>query len=138
MNPLFQELNAVTKLNMTLSLSLLRTQLQFLQSDFKSEHFSRTCSVVTDLVTSINNPVQSTVLLSFVIMAIYGELPFSLISFSSAALLPAVLQENTEPFGNAFVKMKNQLVEMWNVVGTSIVPVQNVYKRSAVRSHAHL
>ena len=36
-NPLFQETNAVFELNLTLSKSLLRIQMQSIQSDFKSD-----------------------------------------------------------------------------------------------------
>ena len=37
MNTLFQEINAVFELNLTMSISLLRMHMQSTQSDFKSE-----------------------------------------------------------------------------------------------------
>ena len=52
MNPPFQELIAVIKVKLTLSISLFKMQLQARQSHFKSEYLFRTFSVATNLVTS--------------------------------------------------------------------------------------
>ena len=130
-NPPFQQLNAVIQLKLTLSMSLLKMLLQFISSELKSKYLFRTCSVATNLVTSLNNPFKSAVLLCCVVLVTHGTVPYSLISFISAALL----QANTEPFRNALVKVRTQLVEMRNELRTSLVPLQNVSKRSAVRSH---
>ena len=133
MNPLFQELSAVIILKLTLWMSLLRMQMQFKYSDIKIEYLIRTCSVATDLVTLLNTQFQSAVLLRCVVLAKYGTVLYSLISFISAALLQTVLQANTEPFGNALINLRNQSVETWNGLGESLASVKNVSKRSAVR-----
>ena len=72
---------------MTLSMSLLRMQLQFIQVTSKKN----ICS--DNLLTSLTNPFQFAVLLRCVVLANYGRVQSSLIS---AALLQAVLQANTE------------------------------------------
>ena len=99
-------------------------QLQFIQSDFKSEYLFRTCSAATYLVTSLNNSFQFVVLLCCVVLAKYGTLPFLLNSFISAALLQELLQANAEPFRNALVKTWNKIIEMKNRLETSLVPLQ--------------
>ena len=138
MHPPFQELSAVIKLKLTLSLSLLRMYLQFLQGDFKSEYLFRTYFVGTNPVTSLNIPFRFAALLCCVAFANYGAVPYLLISFVSAALLQAVLQANTERFLNALVKMRDQIVERRNGLRTSLVPVQTVFSWSTVSSHVLL
>ena len=126
-------LSAVNKLILTQSMNLIRMQLHFIQSDFKSEYLFFTCSAATDLVTSLNDPFQSVVLLFSVTLANYGTVPFSFILFTSAALQEAVLQANTEQSWKKVFKMWNQAVEMRNRPRTSLILVQNVSKRIAVK-----
>ena len=76
--------------------------LQFLQNDFKSDYLFLMCSVATSAVTSLSSPIQIAVLVYCDVLADFGAVPYSLISFISAALLQALLQVNTEPFRNAF------------------------------------
>ena len=110
MNLLFKVLNASSKLRSALSLGLLRMQLQCIQSDFKSENLLFRCSIATNLVTSLNDPFQSALLLGCVV---YGTVR------------------------NKLFKMRNQAVEMRNRPKTSLVLVQNVFKRSAIISQEH-
>ena len=85
MNPHFQELSAAIKVKLTLSISLFNMHLQDEQSDFKSEYLFRTCSVATNLVTSLNNPFHFAVLLCYAVLTNYATVPYSLHSFSSNA-----------------------------------------------------
>ena len=118
---------------MTLSTSLPKMQLQSRQNDFKSEYLFRTSADATDLLMSLNSPFQPAVLQCCVVLAIYGTVPYSLISFFSAALLGAVLQASMGAFRNVMVKMKDHFLELNYGLRTSLVPVQNVCKRSAVK-----
>ena len=104
----FSRSNAVYKLILTLSLSLLKKQLRFIQNYFKIDYLFLAFSVATDLVTSLTVPIQSAVLLFCVDLAIYWRVPYSLISFMSASLLQALLQASTKLLQNALLKMKKQ------------------------------
>ena len=119
-------------------------QLQFTQSDFKSEYLFRTCSVAISLVTS---PLISFRLLGYyavpavlkicAVLPKYGAVLYSPIFTPITALLQAVLQANTETFQNDLVETRKRAIELKNGLGTSLVPVQNVSKGIAVRSNVH-
>ena len=136
LNPPFQELNAVNDLKLMLSMSL-RT-IDCVQSDFESEYLFRTCSLATNLVTALSNPFKFAVLLYCVILVNYWIIPCSILSLMSVALLRAVLQVNTEPLRNALVKMRNQILDVKNGLGTRQVPSPAASKWRAVSLHVSL
>ena len=80
-----------------------------IERHFKSEYLFRTSSVATNLVASVEFFSE---LCSFAVpfLANYGTAPYSLGFNPVAALLQAVLQENTEPFWNSLVEMRNKTV----------------------------
>ena len=77
-----------------------------MERDFKSEFLFCTCSVPTKLVTSLQFH-SDLCYYAVPFLAKYGTVPYSLILTPIAALLQAVLQENTQPFWDG-------LPEMWN------------------------
>ena len=81
MNSTFQEISTVIEVNLTLLINFFKMQLRARQGDLKSECLFRTCSVATNLVTSPNNEFQIAVLVRFTSSAIYGTVPYSIISF---------------------------------------------------------
>ena len=82
-----------------------------IERGFKSEYSFLTFSVATNLVTSLE--LHSNLYYYAVpFLANYGTVPYSLILTPIAALLQAVLQENTEPFRNGLVEMRNRTVYM--------------------------
>ena len=110
-------------------------QLEARQKDFKNEDLFRTCSVATNPVTSPNNPLPIAVLLCCAVLANYGTVPYSLISFISAELLQIELQAKTELFRIALVKMRSQVVGMRNGLGKrSSSPNCLLMKRSKLAS----
>ena len=116
-------------------ISWLRLRLPFIELDFdfKSEYLFRTCSVATNLVTSLD--FHSNLMCFYVVpsLANYGTVSYSPIFTPLAALLQAMLQANTEPIRNGQVEMRNRAVRMRNRLRTSPVPVQKVLKRCVVR-----
>ena len=100
-------------------------QLQFLQSDFKSEYFFRTCYQSVDITQEF---IPNAVLLCCADLAKYGTVPYSTIFTPITALLQAVLQANTELFRNDLVKTRNRAVELKNGLKTLLVPVQKISK----------
>ena len=114
MIPLSQKLSAVIEVILTLSVPISKMQVQARQSDFKSELFFHTCSVDYNLVMLPTNPFPIVVLLRCAVLAIYRAVPYSLFSFIPAALVQAMLEANTQPFQNALVKTRNQMVEKRN------------------------
>ena len=98
MNPLFQELSSVIKVELTLSISLFKTQLQIIQSDFKSEYLFRTCSVDTYLVTSLKISFR---LLSYYVVPFWPTMEqfriYSFHSFRSTATSNATSEYVTVP-----------------------------------------
>ena len=108
-NPPFQNFSGV-KAKLTMSISLIKLQLQHIELDFKSEYLFRTFSVATDLVTS--HQFHSKLCYYAVpFLANYGAIPYSLIFTSIAALRQAVVQANTEPFRNGLVEKKSRTVK---------------------------
>ena len=88
-------------------LALITTAI--IERDVTSEYFFRTCSVATNLVTSVE--LHSDLCYYAVpFLANYGTVPYSLIFTPIAALLQAVVQENKEPFQNGQEEMKNRTV----------------------------
>ena len=87
------------------------------------------------MVTSTKDSFQFALLPCFVVSAIFGTVPDPLFSIIRAALPRAVLQAITEPLWYPLVKMKNQILEMVNGLGTGLIPVQSICKKSAVRTH---
>ena len=80
-----------------------------IERDFKKEYLFRTCSVGTNLVTSLEFHFD---LCYYAVpfLANYGTVPYSLILTPIAALLQALLHENTQPFRNDQVEMSNRTV----------------------------
>ena len=72
-------------------------QLQCIEFDLKVNNFFHTCSVATDLVTSLQFHSHFCYYAAVPFPAIYGPVPESLCLTSIAALLQALLQLNTEP-----------------------------------------
>ena len=82
-----------------------------IERDFKSEYLFRRCSVATNLMMSFE--FQSDLCYYAVpFLANYGTVPYSLIFTPIAEVLPAVLQENTGPFRNGRVEMRNRTIRM--------------------------
>ena len=79
--------------------------------DFKSQFLFRPCSGATNLVTSFEFYCD---LCYYAVpfLANYGTVPNSLIFTTIAAMLLTVLQENTKPFQNGQVGMRNKTVLM--------------------------
>ena len=75
----------------------------------KSEYLFRTCSIGTDLVTSLQFH-SNLCYYDVAFLANYGTIPCSLIFTPIAVLLQAVLQMNTEPFRNGPVKTRNRTI----------------------------
>ena len=96
---------------LTMSISLIQKQLQYIELDFKSGNLFLKCSVATDLVTS--HQFHSSVCYHAVLflLANYGAIPYSLIFTPIAALLQAVLQAIMEPFRNGLVETRNWTVK---------------------------
>ena len=128
MNPQFQDMSAVSKIKMTPSISLSKMQLQTRKSDIKIEDLFRMSSSATNLVTSPCFPFEFVVPLFCAVLANCGTVFHSPTSFNSTALLQTMVQANTEPFWNAVVKTRNQLVKKKNQLGTHLFPVQIVAK----------
>ena len=82
-----------------------------IERDFKSEYLFRTCSVVSNLVTSLE--FHSDLCYYAVrFLANYGRVPYSLNLTLVAALQQAVLHEDTDPFRKGLVEMRNRTVKM--------------------------
>ena len=77
----------------------------------KSEDLFRTCSFATDLVTSLEF-LSDQYFSAVPFLANNGTVLCSLIFTRIAALLQAVLQDNTEPFWNGLVEMRNRTIYM--------------------------
>ena len=108
-NPTFEKISAVSvnENDKVKKIALQRNAI--IERDFKSEHLFRTCSVATNLVTSLEFHSN----LSYYIvplLANYGTVPYSLVFTPIAVQLQAVLQENTEPFRNGRVERRNRTV----------------------------
>ena len=80
-----------------------------IEREIKSEYLFRTYSVATNTVTSLEFH-SDLCYYAAPLLANYGTVPYSLILTLIGALLQAVLQENTEPFQNGLVKMRNRTV----------------------------
>ena len=106
-NPLFHKISAVIGIELENVNQLTLKATAFIELDFRSEYLFRTCSVATNLVTSLEFHSD----LSYYATqfpANYGTFPYSLVFTPIAALLQAVLQEGTEPFRNGPVVMRNR------------------------------
>ena len=80
-----------------------------MERDFKSEYLFRTCSVNTNLVTSLEFH-SNLCYYAGPFLANYGKIPYSLILTPIAALLQVVLQKNAEPFRNSLVEKRNRTI----------------------------
>ena len=80
---------------LTLSIGLFKMQLQAKHSFFKNEHLLLTYSIATNLMTSPKTPFRMVLLPCCSTLANYGSPLRSPVSFTSAELLPAVLQANS-------------------------------------------
>ena len=86
---------------------LIKTVIR--ERDFKSEYFCGMCAVATNPVTTLE--IHSDFCYyALPFIANYGRVPYPLIFNPIAALLQEVLQENTEPFGNGLLEMRNTTV----------------------------
>ena len=108
-NPPFQKISAVIVSEIDNDSKFDFITAAIIDRDFKSEYLFHTCSVATNLVTSIEFH-SSLCYYAVPFLANYGTVPFSLILTPIAALLRAVLKENTEPFQNGLVEMRNRTV----------------------------
>ena len=105
----FQEISAgiVSEIDNANKIALKVTAIQ--ERDFRSEYLFRTCSFITNLMMSLE--VHSDLCYYAVpFLPNYRTVPYSLILTPIAAPLEAVLQENTEPFPNSLVEMRNKTV----------------------------
>ena len=108
-NPPFQENSAVvvSEIDNVNQFALITTAN--IERDFRSEYLFRTSSLATNLVTSLEFH-SDLCFYAAPFLANYGLVPYSLILTPIAALLQAMLQENTEPFRNGLVEMRNSTV----------------------------
>ena len=91
------------------------------ERDFKSIYLFPTCSVATNLVTSLKfNPFRSATMLCHFDQT-RSSYVANFFSFFAVALRRALLQATTLPFRNALAKMRNQVLELRNGLGRSLV-----------------
>ena len=91
------------------------------ERDFKSIDLFPTCSVATNLVTSLKfNPFRSATMLCHFDQT-RSSYVANFFSFFAVALRRALLQATTLPFRNALAKMRNQVLELRNGLGRSLV-----------------
>ena len=103
-NPLFQKISAVivSEIDSVNKFALIITTI--IERDFKSEYLICTCSVATDLVTSVEfNSDLCYYAVPF--LANHGTAPYSLILTPIATLL-----QKTERFRNGMVEMGNMAI----------------------------
>ena len=110
-NPPFQKNSAVIVSqieNVKNSASLIKTTI--IERDFKNEYLFRTCSVTSNLVTSLEFYSD---LCDYALrfLASDGRVPYSLVLTLLAALEPTVLHENREPFRSGLVEKRNRTVK---------------------------
>ena len=95
---------------MTMSINLIRLNTTAVyRAWLKTEYLFRTCSVATDLVTSLQF-LSNLCNYDVPFLGNYGKIPYSLIFTPIAALLQAVLQANTELLRNGLVRTRNRTV----------------------------
>ena len=107
-NPPFQKTSAaiVSEIDNVSKFALITTAI--IERNFNSEYLFRTSSVNTNLVTSLQLH-SNLCYFALPFLANCGTVPFSLIFTPIAALLQAVLQENTELLRNGLVEMRNKV-----------------------------
>ena len=122
-NAHFQKISAVIvrEIGNVNKFALITTAIT--ECDIKSEYLFRTCSIATNPVTSFEFH-SDLCLYAVPFLFNCGTVPYSLFLISIAALLQAVLPENTEPFLN-------------NRVGNEEQNIINVSKRCAVKLYVN-
>ena len=108
-NPTTQKTSAVivSEIDNVNKFALIKTAN--IERHFKTEYLFGTSSVAINLVASVEF-LSELCCFAVPFLANYGTVPYSLVSTPVAALLQAVLQENTEPFWNSLVELRNRTV----------------------------